>query len=296
MKALNFGSLNLDHIYRVDSFVAPGETKACADYRVAAGGKGLNQSIALACAGLETYHAGCIGPDAGLLTDTLSSRGVRADYLKPLPASTGHAVIQVNGSGENCILLYRGTNGMLTEPYVDEVLSCFGRDDIAVLQNETNLVPYIMRAAYRREMRIAFNAAPIGAEVRAYPLDLATWLFVNEIEGGFLSGCTEPEEIAVALGRMYPNTHIVLTLGAGGSLSYTGGRTLHQKAFPVQAVDTTAAGDAFIGYFLCAAAGGQDTAAALRLGAAAGALAVTRPGAAGSIPLRDEVDSFLSAR
>ncbi len=145
MKTVNFGSLNLDHVYRLNAFVAPGETKACADYRVMAGGKGLNQSIAMAGAGMEVFHAGCIGPEGGLLTDTLKCRGVRTEYIQTLQASTGHAIIQVDDGGENCILLYGGTNGMFTEAYVDKVLSNFGERDIVVLQNETNLVPYIMR-------------------------------------------------------------------------------------------------------------------------------------------------------
>ena len=255
--------------------------------------RGLNQSVALASAGIETYHAGCVGSEAGLLVDTLQSRDVRTEYLRTLQASTGHAIIQVDSGGENCILLYRGTNGMFTEGYVNTVLSAFTADDIVVLQNETNLIPYIMRAAHQRGMRVAFNAAPIGPEVRAYPLELVTWLFVNEIEGGFLSGETEPGAIAAKLERMYPNAQIILTLGGDGCVSRAGGRTVSKPAFPVRTVDTTAAGDTFIGYFLCAAAEGQDTPAALRLASAAGALCVTKAGAAGSIPDRGQVEGFL---
>lgn len=296
MKAVNFGSLNLDHVYRVDSFVMPGETKPCGDYRVAAGGKGLNQSIAMAGAGMEIYHAGCLGRDAELLQDTLMRRGVNTRYLNTLSANSGHAIIQVDDNGENCILLYRGTNGMLTQAYVDSVMSEFSGDDIVVLQNETNLVSYMIQAAHRRGMRVAFNAAPIGLDVRSYPLDLVTWLFVNEIEGGFLSGETEPEAIMTALEHMYPNTCIVLTLGAEGCMSRLEGRTLVQRAFQVQAVDSTAAGDTFIGYFLGGMAEGLDLSGALRLAGAAGAIAVTAPGAAESIPERSQVELFLSQR
>ncbi len=293
MKTVNFGSLNLDHVYRLNSFVAPGETKACADYRIMAGGKGLNQSIAMAGAGMKVFHAGCIGPEGGLLTDTLKCRGVQTEHLQTLQASTGHAIIQVDDSSENCILLYGGTNGMFNDAYVDKVLSNFGEDTIAVLQNETNLIPYIMRAAHKRGMRIAFNAAPIGPEVRSYPLELVTWLFVNEIEGGYLSGETQPNAIAEALHRMYPGACVVLTLGADGCLCRMGNETLRQNAFRVQAVDTTAAGDAFIGYFLCGVAEGMDPARALKFASAAGALAVTTAGAANSIPARSQVEQFL---
>ncbi|MEG1756742.1 MAG: ribokinase [Clostridia bacterium] len=294
MKVINFGSLNLDHVYRVNSFVVAGETKASLDYRMQAGGKGLNQSIAMANAGLDVYHAGCIGSDDTLLNDTFSQYRIHTEYLQTLQdCATGHAIIQVDDAGENCILLYRGTNGMLTEEHVDYVLSCFGKDDLVVLQNETNLIPYIMRAAHRRGMRIAFNAAPYEPEIGSYPLDLVTWLFVNEQEGGCLSGEILPESITEKLHRMYPDACIVLTLGKDGCVCRAGSETFRQAAFRVKAVDTTAAGDTFVGYFLYGASAGLGVCEAQRIASAAGALAVTNRGAAMSIPTKDQVDCFL---
>lgn len=296
MKTLNFGSLNLDYVYRVDRFVQPGETKACKSASVMAGGKGLNQSIAMAAAGMEVYHAGCIGPDAALLTDTLCAGGVRTELLQALAQRTGHAVIQVDGEGENCILLSRGTNGMLTEAYVDAVLGRFSRGDMVVLQNETNLVPYIIQTAHARGLKIALTVAPIDEAVREYPLALVDWLFVNRMEGSFLSGETETEAIAQTLANMYPHSGVVLTLGKDGSLCRVSGQVFHRPAFAVQAVDTTAAGDTFAGYFLAGVGEKMEVARALELGSAAAAICVMSAGAAQSIPERGRVDAFLSER
>ncbi len=293
MKVINFGSLNLDNLYRVDKFVSPGETKPCIDYRVVAGGKGLNQSIAMALAGMNVYHAGCIGNNSEMLVDLLQDKGVNTKYLQKIEADAGHTIIQIDDMGQNCILLYKGTNGMLTEEYIDSVLENFDADDILVLQNETNLVPYIMRAAHKKGMRIAFNASPINRQVCLYPLGLVTWLFVNEIEGEFLSGKTEYHDISLELAKAYPNTCIILTLGGEGSTSRIGEESFWQPAFNVEAVDTTAAGDTFTGYFLSGITKDLPMKEVLQISSAASALAITHIGAAQSIPYRDRVDKFL---
>lgn len=293
MKAINFGSLNLDYVYAVDSFVRPGETKACLRSTVMAGGKGLNQSIAMAAAGVTVFHAGYIGKDGSLLAETLKDKDVGTDYLKTLEDRTGHAIIQVDSRGENCILLSPGTNAMLSEAYVSSVLNAFGPGDIVVVQNETNLVPYIIKEAHARGLRVAATVAPINEAVREYPLALVDWLFVNQVEGSFLSGKDSPKEIVEKLGRSFPRAGLVLTLGNRGSLAYVDRQLHSQPAFSVEAVDTTAAGDTFTGYFLAALGEKKTLDEALRLAGAAGALAVTVHGAAASIPDRAQVEAFL---
>ena len=114
MKVLNFGSLNLDYVYAVDEFVQPGETRSCLGRQVHCGGKGLNQSIAMARAGLEVWHAGINGEEGGILRQALAESGVHLDYLRQADSPSGHAIIQVNRRGQNCILLYPGTNAELT--------------------------------------------------------------------------------------------------------------------------------------------------------------------------------------
>ena len=139
-KIINIGSLNLDHVYQVDHFVLPGETTSALSYAVNVGGKGLNQSIALAKAGAQVWHGGMLGTDGGMLSRALEEAGVDVSWLRALPESCGHAVIQVNSQGQNCILLHGGTNRMLTREYVDQLLACAQPEDVVLVQNETNLV------------------------------------------------------------------------------------------------------------------------------------------------------------
>ena len=149
MKILNFGSLNLDYVYSVDHFVAEGETLASTKLQVFSGGKGLNQSVALARAGANTYHAGCIGHEGDMLTAMLQDAEVDTTYVKTVESPTGHAIIQVDPRGRNCILLFGGAN-LCTEPaYVDEVLGNFAAGDWLVLQNEISSIDYPNRRCPR---------------------------------------------------------------------------------------------------------------------------------------------------
>ncbi|MCE5344635.1 MAG: ribokinase [Eubacteriales bacterium] len=289
MKIVNFGSLNIDYVYRVDEFLRPGETRAARSRSIFCGGKGLNQSAACAKAGLEVYHAGIIGAEGHFLKDKLLSYHVRTEFIREIPESNGHTIIQVNDKGENCILLYPGTNAMLSDGYVDEVLSHFGAGDMVVLQNETNMVGEIIEKAAGKGMRVAFNAAPYTDAVKGYPLHKVSWLFVNEIEGASLSGKEAFEDIARALRSAYPQTEIILTIGAQGCI-YAGIEGFYevpaQKTIPV---DATAAGDTFIGYYLMCMLKGYGVRRALETANRAGAITVTRKGAADSIPSWEEV-------
>ncbi len=158
MKILNFGSLNIDNVYKVDKFLLPGETKLSLDFAKHSGGKGLNQSISAAKAGNEVFHAAYLGNDGQFLKDTLANNGVNVDYIKQHEETSGHAIIQVDAKGQNCILLYGGTNQCLTKEYIDGVLDSFGNEGIVLLQNETNLVGYIIAKAYERGLQVALNA------------------------------------------------------------------------------------------------------------------------------------------
>lgn len=284
MRVVNFGSLNIDYTYRVDAFVQPGETKAAQSLSVHCGGKGLNQSVALARAGAEVFHAGLVGADGAFLMEKLRQEGVDTRWVQQVEERSGHAIIQVDTAGQNCILLYPGTNHGLTEGYLDQVLGQFGPGDRVLLQNETNLVGTIIQKAAERGMLVAFNAAPMDAGVRDYPLEQVRWLLLNETEGAALSGQEDPQAIVDTLRRRYPQTAVVLTLGEQGSLYAGEEGQFFCPAQRVQAVDTTAAGDTFTGFFLQAVGQGKNPSQALEVATAASALAVTRPGAADSIP------------
>ena len=247
MKVLCFGSANLDHVYKVDHFTVPGETQGCLEYDIKCGGKGVNQAIAMALAANDTYFAGIIGSDGGLLKDALVDKGVHIDYMKISNKPTGHAIIEVDQSGQNHILLYGGTNKEIDFEYIDEVLSHFSKGDIVVLQNEINNVPYIIERCYEKEMKSFFNAAPYDIAVKNYPIEKVTWLVVNETEGAALSNEEDYEKIIQTLKQKYPHTHILFTMGKEGSRAYYKNLRVEQPGFTVKAIETTGAGDTFCG-------------------------------------------------
>jgi len=293
MPILNFGSLNIDHVYRVDTFVQPGETKHSKAYMINSGGKGLNQSIAAAKAGSQVFHAGIAGKDGGFLVEKLQAAGVDTSLMQASPEVSGHAIIQVADSGQNCILLYGGTNQMLTEAYVDQTLDAFGDDGLVLLQNETNLVGEIIEKAANKGLKVALNAAPYSDKVNTYPIDRLDWLIVNEVEGAGIVGGEADENLLQRLAERYPKAGILLTLGSRGAQCVQNGHFANIGSCKVQAVDTTAAGDTFSGYFLYGVLEGLSLAETLRLATAASALCVQRPGAADSIPTLAEVQQAL---
>ena len=289
MKVLCFGSANLDHVYKVNHFTAPGETQGCLEYAVKCGGKGVNQAIAMSLAGNETYFAGIIGNDGTLLKDALVGKNVNIDYLKISNKPTGHAIIEVDQSGQNHILLYGGTNKEIDFEYIDEVLSHFSTGDVVVLQNEINNVPYIIDRCYEKEMKIFFNAAPYDESIQNYPIEKVTWLVVNEIESAALSGEENYEKMLQVLKQKYPHTNILFTMGKDGSRVLTNNEDVKVEAMKVNAIDTTGAGDTYIGYFVKGILEGFSLVESANLATKASAIAVTRFGAVDSIPSYDEV-------
>ncbi len=295
MRALCFGSLNIDYVYQVPHFVAGGETLAAGSLSRFSGGKGLNQSVALARAGLEVRHAGAVGRDGLFLLEELRAAGVDTGHVEVLEdVSTGHAVIQRTPSGENCILLYGGANRRITPAQIDRVLADCGPGDALILQNEISRLPYLAERAREQGMTVALNPSPME-EALLPLLPLADYLLLNEVEAAqLLAGLGRPvpeaeEPLAAALAEALPSTAVLLTLGSRGSLFTQGARLLRQAAVSVRAVDTTAAGDTYTGFFLAGVLGGREAEWAMRYAATAAAIAVTRPGAAPSIPSRQEV-------
>lgn len=289
MKVLNIGSMNLDHVYNVDHIIQPGETQATNGMNIFIGGKGMNQSMALARAGVEVYHGGMIGGDGHVFLDACEEYGVHSDYIKTVNGKTGHTIIQVDKEAQNSILLFGGANMMLTEKYVEDVLSHFDSDDILLLQNEVNMLPYIIDKAYEKGMQIALNPSPFNDKLKECDLTKVSIFLLNEIEGGQVTGLTDPDEILNKMQEMYPDAKIVLTLGKDGAIYAEHGNTYHQPIFKVQAVDTTAAGDTFTGYFLAGLVDGMEIPDILKMSAKASSIAVTRPGAVRSIPCKSEV-------
>ena len=307
-KILSFGSLNIDYVYSVDHFVQKGETLASGALEIFSGGKGLNQSVALGRAGAEVFHAGAVGPDGQFLLDLLQEAGVDTHLVKQLESvRTGNAIIQRDPEGNNCILLYGGANQAITREQVKESLEGFGAGDYIVLQNEINQMPFLMEQAHAKEMHIVLNPSPMNGRIFEMPLGCVDYLILNEVEAAQILEADTPalgdekaalgdekagEAMAELLKKKFPRGRIVLTLGENGSV-YCGEETrIRQPAYAVRAVDTTAAGDTFTGYFIAGISRGMSAEEALDTASRAAAIAVTKPGAAPSIPAWEQVQDW----
>ncbi|WP_313581297.1 ribokinase [Lacrimispora sp.] len=291
MKILNFGSLNIDYVYQMDHFVREGETISSDSLEIFCGGKGLNQSLALSKSGVKVWHAGAVGElDGEILTQQLEQFGIDTSNIKQVKNKTGHAIIQKNQEGQNGILLYGGANQEITKDQVDHVLNEFGEGDFVILQNEINEVGYIMEQAYGKGMRIVLNPSPMNSKIWSYPLHYVEFFILNEIEAGDI--CQKSgsgRELLDQLAEKFPGAKILLTLGQDGSLYKDGDQVFEQEIYQVQVVDTTGAGDTFTGYFIGGLSLGETPGQALDHAAKAASIAVSRAGAAPSIPTRDEV-------
>ena len=291
MKIVNYGSINLDHVYRVDHILQPGETLLAQEQSLFCGGKGLNQSIALAKAGAEVFHAGVVGEDGEILLNALRTANVDIRHIRRAEGASAHTVIQVDRNGQNCIIVFSGENMHPSEADIDRILEDFGPEDAVLMQNELYNTPLMMRKAADKGMTIIFNPSPISQEMLSYPLECVSWFLLNEIEGEALTGETDPGKILDSLASRFPRSSVVLTLGKNGAWAMDQGQRFFQPAFEIKAVDTTAAGDTFTGFFLAAVSGGMPVPAALRRAAFASSIAVNRKGAADSIPTAEEVTS-----
>lgn len=289
MKIINFGSLNIDHVYQVEHFVQPGETIPSSGYRMYSGGKGLNQSIALARAGANVHHAGKIGRGGEHLLTKLREASVDTSLIMIGEAPTGHAIIQVSPNGENSIIVEGGANRTITSSDVDRVLSTISDNDWLLLQNEINAISLILEATRNRTYSVVFNPAPMTPDIQHLPLELVDILIINEVEGASLTNEHQPSAILDSLLKKYPDMQIVLTLGKLGAIYVDKNQRIHQDGFKVEAVDTTAAGDTLIGFFIALLSSGSQADEALRIACRASSICTTRPGAADSIPFIDEV-------
>jgi ribokinase len=290
MKVVNFGSLNFDHVYEVEHLVRPGETITSDKYRRFCGGKGLNQSIALAYAGAEVFHAGKIGRDGEPLVACLKTAGVDTSHIGVTESEpSGHALIQVDRTGQNSIIIHGGANRDIREADAGRVLDHFKSGDCLLLQNEISSIPEIIDQARQQGLNIFLNPAPMDQRVLGYPLDKVDYFIINEIEGRELTGAAEPEAIIEAMRKRFARAMTILTLGEQGVLCGDRQTKISVPAERVTPLDTTAAGDTFIGYFIARKIRGETVENCLRTATRAAAICVTRRGAADSIPRIEEV-------
>lgn len=293
MRVLNFGSLNYDYVYNVDHIMMPGETQASTGMNTFCGGKGLNQSIALAKAGVPVYHAGMVGEDGTMFLNLCKENNVDTTYTKTIAGKSGHTIIQVDRNAQNCILLYGGANRSITKEFVDEVLAGFEEGDLILLQNEVNEMPYIIEQAYEKKMMIALNPSPYDHALDDCDFHKVSIFLMNEIEGEMMTGFKDPDQILTFMKKEFPEAKVVLTLGGDGVRYQDKEQSLSQGIFKVQAVDTTAAGDTFTGYFISGLLQEMPIQNILERCAKASSIAVSRMGATDSIPRAEEVDMAL---
>jgi len=296
MAVFNFGSINIDHVYSVPHFVQPGETLSSISYQSILGGKGANQSVALAKANNHVFHIGAIGATDSGFIEQMKAAGVNCDFVRELSdVASGHAIIQVTPDAENNIILFGGANQCISDDHIASALATAKPNDWVLLQNETNAIDKIITEAHKRQLHIAFNPAPMTESVKQLPLDKLTLLVVNEVEAEQLTGESDVGAMKRALKSTYPNTQVLLTLGKAGVWFVDAHNEEFCAAFKVEAIDTTAAGDTFIGFFLAAYQANKSIAEALKYACAASALAVMKAGAAPSIPSVDDVNAFLQS-
>lgn len=288
MTIYNLGSINIDHVYRLPALPRPGETLHAQSYAQGLGGKGANQSVAAARAGADVIHLGAMGAGDDWVPRRLAAAGVQTSAIARLPGlATGHAIILVDAAGENSIVLHGGAN--LALPAELARPAGLGRDDILLMQNETNLQAEAALHARRAGARVIYSAAPFSIAALREVLPHVSILAVNEIEA---------RDTFAALGEDLPVEGLLITRGAEGAefRDLRSGQAWHQPAFAVQAVDTTGAGDCFTGWFAAGLARGETPPDALRHAAAAAALQVIRKGAGDAMPDRAEVLAFLKAQ
>lgn len=293
MRVLNIGSLNIDYVYSVDHIILPGETEDTGSRNVFLGGKGINQSCALAKAGVEVWHGGLIGEEGKLFLDACDEYGVNRSFIRTVDGPNGHTVIQIDKNAQNSILLFGGANQRFTREFIDEILDSFTGGDILLLQNEVNLLGYMVDRAYEKGMTIVLNPSPFNDKLKSVDMGKVGIFILNEVEGCQLTGQTHPEKILATMHALYPKARIMLTLGKDGAVYSDGEKKVYQPIFPVQAVDTTAAGDTFTGYFLAGLVEGLPMEQVLEMSAKASSICVTRAGAVPSIPYRAEVMEAL---
>ncbi len=290
MKILCYGSLNIDHVYTLARFPQIGETMHSLGYRRFSGGKGLNQAIAISKAGQHVHHAGKVGYDGDGLLEALRQNGVNTDYVARSHTSpSGHALIEVV-DGKNAIILHSGSNTEITNDEIDTVLSNFSDGDILVLQNEINNLEYIINRASERCMHIVLNPSPMDDTILSLPLDRIGTFVVNEVEGAQIADCNRGDSVIEHLTQRFPHAQIVLTLGKDGVMYSGAGKQLAYPAVAVQEVlDTTGAGDTFLGYFVAGMAQGMDIESTIERCLKACAICITRHGASASIPHVSEI-------
>ena len=298
---LIIGSLNIDLVAMTKNLPQPGETVSGSNFYTFPGGKGANQAVAAAKLGANVYMAGCVGEDnfGSELLASLEQNNVDIKYVERVTEPTGTALITVDSLGANTIVVIPGANNHCVRKHIDKVLSEIEEPGILLVQNELleDTVQYAIKFAKGRGWMVIYNPAPARA-VSAAMLSMVDIIIPNETEAASMLGrCISCAKDAAAAAQAFISAGAqvaIITLGSKGVVCSSKTETWHIDAIKVNAVDTTAAGDAFTGALAVALSEGQSIQSSLHFANAAAALAVTRIGAQLSLGRRDEVEAFIA--
>jgi ribokinase len=293
------GSLNADLVVRAPRFPQPGETISGEDLQIIPGGKGANQAVAAARQGSSVSMLGRVGNDSfgPVLIDNLKQNSVETSHVQLTPSATGTAIIVVDPNGQNSIVLSPGANGKVNPADVHAV--SFAGYRLLLLQQEIPIETVYAAAQRAKEsgVRVLLNPAP-ARPLSDELLSLPDFILPNETELSLLtnqpvqdiSSAEKAGRILLARGAQ----NVIVTLGANGALIVSSQEVIHVNTYKVDVVDTTAAGDAFIGGFASGLLQNKPLEEAVRYGCACGALATTKFGAQPSLPMKAEVENFIN--
>ena len=289
MTIYNLGSINADHFYDVPHLPQPGETLAASGHRVGLGGKGANQSVAAAKAGRAVRHIGAVGADGRWAVERMTSYGVDTANIAEIDAPTAHAIINVDAQGENAIVIYSGANSRQSEECIENALKGAGQGDLLLLQNETSHQRFAAAIGRQKQVKVIYSAAPFDIASVVSVLPYIDLLVVNALEA---------EQLCVALDTTLDKievAEILVTRGAHGADWHNNqtGASCSVPSRPTRVVDTTGAGDTFLGYFAAGLDEGRSVHDAMTLGAVASANKIRSRGTADAIPDRSTVDAEL---
>ncbi|WP_212625042.1 ribokinase [Pseudomonas sp. PP3] len=302
-KVVVIGSLNMDLVTRAPRLPRGGETLIGESFSTVSGGKGANQAVAAARLGAQVSMVGCVGSDAygKALRDALLAEQIDCQAVSTVEGSSGVALIVVDDNSQNAIVIVAGANGALTPALIGCFDAVLQAADVIICQLEVPdaTVGHALKRSRELGKVVILNPAPASGPLPAHWYANIDYLIPNESEASALSGLPvdsrQSAEAAAARLIEMGAGKVIITLGAEGSLFADGKSFAHFSAPAVKAVDTTAAGDTFVGGFAAALAVGRSEAEAIGFGQIAAALSVTRAGAQPSIPFLSDVQAFKTS-